>query len=99
MVRFKMQGRKKELVELTAFLIKAYVLLVISFFFQSPVQAQTWSLIAVKSGLKISQMKPWANRVKNVLLPNELYHVSHFLDTEKMMIIKEQTESNTFCNL
>lgn len=98
MVRFKMQGRKKRLV-FFALLIKAYVLLVISFFFQSPVQAQTWNLIAVKLGLKISQMKPWANRVKNVLLPHELYHVNHFLDTEKMMILKEQTESNTFCNL
>lgn len=87
------------LVELTfsALLIKAYVLLVILFFFfQSPVQAQTWNLIAVRSGLNISQMKPWANRVKNVLLPHELHQVNHFLDTEKTMILK-QTESN-ICN-
>ena len=41
-------------------------------------------------------MKPWANRVKNVLLPHELHQVNHFLDTEKTMILK-QTESN-ICN-
>lgn len=84
MVRLNARKKKKHLVELifSALLIKTYVLMVISFFFfQSPVQAQTWNLIPVRSGLNISQMKPWLRMYCYIM--NHDYHVNHFLDTVK----------------
>ena len=83
MVRLNARKKKKHLVELifSALLIKTFVLLVISFFFQSPVQAQTWNLIPVRSGLNISQMKPWLRMYCYIM--NHDYHVNHFLDTVK----------------